>query len=81
MLRGNNDFDGIRAVVSRWKDHPALFAWYLADEPQGCGDTPEVLETTYDAIKEIDALRPMLTGGEYVVAQYPQVQEGIRYQF
>ena len=30
---------------------------------------------------EIDALRPMLTGGEYVTSKYPQVQHDIHYQF
>ncbi len=59
-LRGKKDFEGIKAVVSRWKDHPATFAWYLADEPEAYGDTPEILAEAYQAIKAIDDKHPVL---------------------
>ncbi len=40
LIRGNiqdetNGLEKIRAVVLRFKDHPALGYWYLFDEPQG----------------------------------------------
>ena len=58
-LRGKNDIDGLRARVSRLKNEPGLLAWYLADEPEGSGDTPEVLRKAYRAIKEIDPNHPV----------------------
>ena len=58
-LRGKNDIEGLRARVSRLKNEPGLLAWYLADEPEGCGDTPELLRKAYLAIKEIDPNHPV----------------------
>jgi Carbohydrate family 9 binding domain-like len=59
-LRGKSDFDAIRAVVSLRKTEPALFAWYLADEPEGYGDTPDVLREAYKIIKSIDPHHPVV---------------------
>lgn len=59
-LRGSSDFDAIRAVVSLRKTEPALFAWYLADEPEGYGDTPDVLRQAYAIIKSIDPDHPVV---------------------
>ncbi len=58
-LRGKNDLEGLRARVSRLKNEPGLLAWYLADEPEGHGDTPEILRKAYRAIKEIDPAHPV----------------------
>ena len=58
-LRGKNDYEGLRARVSRLKDEPALLAWYLADEPEGYGDTPEILRKAYRIIKEVDPNHPV----------------------
>ena len=59
-LRGREDLDAIRAVVSLRKDEPGLFAWYLADEPEAYGDTPEVLRRAYRIIKDIDPNHPVV---------------------
>ena len=71
-LRGKSDYDAIRAVVSLRKTEPALFAWYLADEPEGYGDTPEVLRKAYTIIKEIDPDHPVvvLTNAPGMLAHY-----------
>ena len=58
-LRGKNDIAGLRARVSRLKNEPDLLAWYLADEPEAYGDTPELLRKAYRAIKEIDSCHPV----------------------
>ncbi|MBN1435906.1 MAG: hypothetical protein JW936_02420 [Sedimentisphaerales bacterium] len=58
-LRGNNDFEGIRTRVSQLKNEPGLFAWYLADEPEAYGDTPEILRRAYNIIKSIDPCHPV----------------------
>ncbi|MBN2312170.1 MAG: carbohydrate-binding family 9-like protein [Candidatus Hydrogenedentes bacterium] len=71
-LRGKYDYDSIRAVVSLRKTEPALFAWYLADEPEGYGDTPDVLRKAYDIIKAIDPNHPVvvLTNVPAMLSQY-----------
>ena len=46
-----NDLEGMRATVRRYKNHPALAAWYLYDEPSG-KITPEVLRPFYRMLKE-----------------------------
>jgi hypothetical protein len=58
-LRGKDDIEGLRARVSRLKNEPGLLAWYLADEPEGHGDTPELLRSAYRAIREIDPRHPV----------------------
>ena len=45
--------------VKRFKDHPAILAWYLADEPGGQGIPPETLKPKYDAIKAADTSKPV----------------------
>lgn len=47
-------------MVSLRKTEPALFAWYLADEPEGYGDTPDVLRQAYAIIKSIDPDHPVV---------------------
>jgi hypothetical protein len=59
LLRGRNDFDGLRATVSRNKNHPALLSWYLADEPEGTGDLPALLAQAREIIREIDPHHPV----------------------
>ncbi len=46
--------------MSLRKNEPALFAWYTADEPEGYGDTPQVLREAYRIIKEIDPDHPVV---------------------
>jgi hypothetical protein len=55
--------DGVRRYVSRYKAHPALYGWYLADEPtinEELGPaTPEVAGELYRAIKDEDPKSPV----------------------
>jgi len=47
---------------------PALYGWYLADEPDGAGDVegppvgvqPETVQAAYDLVKELDPHHPVL---------------------
>ena len=55
----------ITRIVTMFKDHPALFGWYIGDEPD-CGRSappfcshPEWLEDTYKTIKSIDSSHPV----------------------
>lgn len=44
--------------VESFRDHPALLAWYIADEPNGYGIHPDTLEAIYRFIKKIDPWHP-----------------------
>jgi len=45
--------------IERFKSHPALFAWYLADEPDGQGIAPDLLAPKYALIKKLDPYHPV----------------------
>ncbi|MCL2727155.1 MAG: hypothetical protein FWD56_02075 [Bacteroidales bacterium] len=48
-----------RKEIETFKDHPALLSWYLGDEPDGRGTTPESLIRLYNMIKSIDPYHPV----------------------
>src|SRR5438552_17557192 len=35
-------------------NHPALFAWYVTDEPEGHGLSPQQVKASYDQLKKQD---------------------------
>lgn len=45
--------------IAAFKDHPALLAYYLADEPELGWATPEECEAAYRRIKELDPCHPV----------------------
>lgn len=45
--------------IALFKDHPALLAWYIADEPDGQGVKPESLTEYYQLIKKLDPYHPV----------------------
>lgn len=45
--------------IEAFRDHPALLAWYISDEPTGHKISPEKLEETYQLIKELDPYHPV----------------------
>lgn len=49
----------LRAEVGAFRDHPALLAWYIADEPTGHGVAPEPLERAYRIVRELDPYHPV----------------------
>lgn len=53
---------GIKDFVRTYKNHPAVYAWYLYDEPEIKKPTPlspQFLERIYQAIKEEDKSKPV----------------------
>ncbi|HUT25107.1 MAG TPA: chitobiase/beta-hexosaminidase C-terminal domain-containing protein, partial [Sumerlaeia bacterium] len=42
-----------------FRDHPALLAWYISDEPSGHGASPEHLERMYRVVRELDPYHPV----------------------
>ncbi len=49
----------LRAEVEAFRDHPALLAWYICDEPTGHGATPEELARIYRVVREVDPYHPV----------------------
>jgi hypothetical protein len=49
----------LTAQINRFKNHPALFAWYLADEPDGQGIPNATLQPKYDLIHKLDPVHPV----------------------
>jgi hypothetical protein len=45
--------------ISEFKDHPALLAWYISDEPNGHRIPPETLDEIYRVVKENDPWHPV----------------------
>ncbi|MCD6347526.1 MAG: beta-galactosidase [Bacteroidales bacterium] len=45
--------------INTFKDHPALLAWYISDEPTGHGENPDSLAMVYDLIKSLDPYHPI----------------------
>ncbi|MBC7288844.1 MAG: hypothetical protein H5T86_12580, partial [Armatimonadetes bacterium] len=57
----NFDEDKLRAAVRKVKDHPALLAYYLFDEPSPSrpGERPEDLKRVYDVLVDEDPYHPV----------------------
>jgi hypothetical protein len=49
----------LKTEVTRVRDHPAIFAFYIADEPGGAKIAPSVLEKVYSFVKALDPHHPM----------------------
>ena len=45
--------------IKAFMDHPALLAWYIADEPNGHNLAPEKLKEIYEIVKETDPWHPV----------------------
>jgi hypothetical protein len=45
--------------INEFKNHPALLAWYISDEPVGQNKPVEPLEEMYKTVKELDPYHPV----------------------
>jgi len=45
--------------IMAFRDHPALLAWYISDEPTGNKISPEYLESIYKTVKDADPWHPV----------------------
>ena len=45
--------------IKAFRDHPALLAWYIADEPNGYRIPPDTLKTIYRLVRENDPWHPV----------------------
>ena len=58
----SGDIAGIKDFIRTYKNHPAVYGWYLYDEPEIKKPTPlapQFLERIYQAIKEEDKSKPV----------------------
>ena len=53
------DTDAITQFVRKFKNHPAVVAWYSWDEPEVTRLSPKILKKAYDAIKAEDSSKPI----------------------
>ncbi len=49
----------LRSEVEAFRDHPALLAWYISDEPTGNNMPPDTLAETYRVVRELDPYHPI----------------------
>ncbi len=49
----------LRREVEMFRDHPALLAWYIADEPDAQDLPADSLRAVYRLIKELDPYHPV----------------------
>lgn len=49
----------LKEEIKTFMNHPALLAWYIADEPNGFKTPPEKLEAVYRIVKETDPWHPV----------------------
>ena len=53
------DYRAIAALVKRYRQHPALLAWYLVDEPDETKMAPASALAMYELIRELDPYHPV----------------------
>ncbi len=49
----------LKEEIEAFKDHPAILAWYISDEPTGHGADPDSLKQVYQFIKSLDPYHPI----------------------
>ena len=48
----------VQSFVRRWREHPAIFGWVIAEEPEVKNTLPAYLEGLHEAIREADPHHP-----------------------
>jgi hypothetical protein len=49
----------LQKEIKSFMDHPALLAWYIADEPNGNKVDPDSLRQIYELVRELDPWHPV----------------------
>ncbi len=52
------DYRAIAALVERYRQHPALLAWYIVDEPGETKMAPAAAEAIYELVRKRDPYHP-----------------------
>ena len=61
-IEGLSDSAKINRLINEikiFRDHPALLAWYISDEPNGHKTDPGILQQYYNIVKENDPWHPV----------------------
>ncbi|WP_254565189.1 hypothetical protein [Oscillatoria sp. HE19RPO] len=78
----NEDTDAAIEFIRTFKEHPALFGWYLYDEPEIHGVSAKKLKTIYETIKTEDPIHPVVlatTQPARVSGDYKEVLDIVLY--
>ncbi|MCP4644370.1 MAG: hypothetical protein GY851_28260 [bacterium] len=67
---------GLRERVRALKDHPALFAWYMADEPELRPALPERTRQIYEIVASEDPYHPCIMLNDTIAGIYKYVDSG-----
>ena len=69
--------DTLRRRIAELKDHPALWAWYLADEPELTPALPQRMREIYQIIRDEDPYHPLAV--DELEQRYGPVSEARRF--
>lgn len=62
--------EALRNRVNALKDHPALFAWYMADEPELVPVLPQRSQEIYETVREADPYHPCIMLNDTIAGIY-----------
>ncbi|MCC6487760.1 MAG: hypothetical protein IT364_09690, partial [Candidatus Hydrogenedentes bacterium] len=71
-----DDAEGVRQRVRALKDHPGLFAWYMADEPELVPALPERMRQLREVVAEEDPYHPCIMLNDTIAGIYKYVDGG-----
>lgn len=76
-LQGKQLEDAIRPEIEAFRDHPALLAWYIADEPELKNIGPDRVQAIYKIVKSLDPYHPVgvCINASDVIAKYSQAMD------
>ncbi len=72
----DEEAEGLRERVGALKDHPGVFAWYMADEPELRPALPERCRQLYETVRDEDPYRPTIMLNDTIAGIYKYVDGG-----
>jgi hypothetical protein len=78
MQRPLNDQErqALTARVHALRDHPALFAWYMADEPELVPVLPQRAQEIYETVRDADPYHPCIMLNDTIAGIYRYARGG-----
>lgn len=72
----DNEAQALRNRLNDIKDHPGVFAWYLADEPELRPALPERLRRIYEVCRDTDPYHPCIMLNDTIAGIFKYVDSG-----
>ncbi|MBN2451019.1 MAG: hypothetical protein JXR77_11555 [Lentisphaeria bacterium] len=72
----NTEADALRGRLDDIKDHPGVFAWYMADEPELRPALPERLRAIYEVCRDTDPHHPCIMLNDTIAGIFQYVDGG-----